>query len=135
MKFNALGKAGHLTVKGNASVEGNIEGTESSKLTIDRGYAVIESDNPSFSGDLELIRSIGELSKQNALVNGRAVISVGSSLYFNSAEASITRDADLRSAAFIRAIQNAGDVFLSSGEDKVSNLNHVNVAEYYVGES
>ena len=135
VKFNALGKAGHLTVKGNASVEGNIEGTESSKLTIDRGYAVIESDNPSFSGDLELIRSIGELSKQNALVNGRAVISVGSSLYFNSAEASITRDADLRSAAFIRAIQNAGDVFLSSGEDKVSNLNHVNVAEDYVGES
>lgn len=134
VKLNAPDKGGHLTVKGNASIEGNIEGNINSKLTINGGYAVIESDNPTFSGDLELIRSIGELSKQNALVNGRAVISAGSSLYFNSAQPAVIKDADERSAAYIRGIQNVGEVFLSGNTNKVSNLNRVNVSENYEGQ-
>ena len=75
------------------------------------------------------------MNNSRALDQGRAILTTNSSLYFNSASASLTRGVDPRSEAHIRAIQNAGDVFLSSGEDKVSNLNHVNVAEDYEGDS
>lgn len=143
----APGKGGHLTVNGNATVEGNLEGNAQARLTIYRGNAVINSDNQEFHGDLELNNAIGRLDNQNSLVQARAVISATSSLYFNSAQPAIasentgiatlalTREADPRSAAYIRGIQNAGEVFLSGGEGKVSNLNHVEIAENYAGEN
>lgn len=143
----ATGKGGHLTVNGNAAVEGNLEGNAQARLTIYRGNAVINSDNQEFHGDLELNNAIGRLDNQNSLVQARAVISANSSLYFNSAQPisasentgiaalAITKEAtDPRSAAYIRGIQNAGEVFLSGGADKTSNLNHVNVAEAYEGQ-
>lgn len=143
----ATGKGGHLTVNGNATVEGNLEGNAQARLTIYRGNAVINSDNQEFHGDLELNNAIGWLDNQNSLVQARAVISATSSLYFNSAQPAIafentgiatlalTREADPRSAAYIRGIQNAGVVFLSGGDKKVSKLNHVNVTENYAGEN
>ena len=143
----ATGKGGHLTVNGNATVEGNLGGNSQARLTIYRGNAVINSDNLEFHGDLELNNSTGRLENQNSLVQARAVISAISSLYFNSAQPAtvsgnssiatlaITKDAtDPRSAAYIRGIQNAGEVFLSGGADKASNLNHVNVSEAYEGQ-
>ena len=74
------------------------------------------------------------MNDQNSLVNALADVSTGSALYFNSAQPGLTRDVDPRSAAFIRAIRNAGEVFLSSGPDNASNLNHVNVAKAYEGQ-
>lgn len=74
------------------------------------------------------------LNDQNSLVNALADVSSGSALYFNSAQPAVTRDIDPRSAAFIRAIRNAGEVFLSGGPDNASNLNHVNIAKVYEGQ-
>ena len=129
------GTGGELTVKGDAEVDGLFFGEEKAKLIIDQGVANINSRNSGFSGTVELKTARGYLNKSTALENAQAVVSAKSSLYFTSAESPVTRDADPRSAAYIRGVQNAGDVFLSSGEDKVSNLNHVNVAEDYLGES
>lgn len=116
-------------------ISGNIQGSSDSALIVDTGRMIINSENTEFHGDFELRKAAGLLNNSRALDQGRAILTTNSSLYFNSASASLTRGVDPRSEAHIRAIQNAGDVFLSSGEDKVSNLNHVNVAEDYVGES
>lgn len=116
-------------------ISGNIQGSSDSALIVDTGRMIINSENTEFYGDFELRKAAGLLNNPKALYQGRAILTTNSSLYFNSASASLTRGVDPRSEAHIRAIQNAGDVFLSSGEDKVSNLNHVNVAEDYVGES
>ena len=144
--FSSNDKAGHLTVNGNATVNGNLEGSEKAKLTINRGVVSINSDNKDFGGVVELISSVGELNQQKSLVNALAVVSTNSSLYFNSAQPAIssensgiaalalTKEADPRSSAYIRGIQNAGEVYLSSGSDKMSNLNHVNVSEAYEGQ-
>lgn len=145
--FSDEDKGGHLTVNGNATVNGNLKGTGQAKLTINRGVATINSNNEAYGGVVELLGSVGELNQQNSLANAQAVVSKNSSLYFNSAQPAITsvnpgiatlaitkEVADPRSAAYIRGIQNAGEVFLSSGADKTSNLNHVNVAEAYEGQ-
>lgn len=116
-------------------ISGNIQGSSDSALIVDTGRMIINSENTEFHGDFELRKAAGLLNNSRALDQGRAILTTNSSLYFNSASASLTRGVDPRSEAHIRAIQNAGDVFLSSGEDKVSNLNHVNVAEDYEGDS
>lgn len=116
-------------------ISGNIQGSSDSALIVDTGRMIINSENTEFYGDFELRKAAGLLNNPKALYQGRAILTTNSSLYFNSASASLTRGVDPRSEAHIRAIQNAGDVFLSSGEDKVSNLNHVNLAQDYVGES
>lgn len=116
-------------------VSGNILGDSGSKLIVDSGLMTINSGNKDFQGKFELRNARGVLKDQNALVEALATISAGSSLYFNSAQAPVTREIDPRSAAYIRAIQNAGDVFLSGGYPKVKNLNHVNVSENYSGEA
>ena len=116
-------------------ISGNIQGSSDSALIVDTGRMIINSENTEFHGDFELRKAAGLLNNSRALDQGRAILTTNSSLYFNSASAALTRGVDPRSEAHIRAIQNAGDVFLSSGEDKVSNLNHVNVAEDYEGDS
>lgn len=116
-------------------ISGNIQGSSDSALIVDTGRMIINSENTEFHGDFELRKAAGLLNNSRALDQGRAILTTNSSLYFNSASASLTRGVDPRSEAHIRALQNAGDVFLSSGEDKVSNLNHVNVAEDYEGDS
>ena len=116
-------------------ISGNVVGSSDSMLIVDTGKMTINSENSEFHGDFELRRAEGILNNPRALDQARAIVSSASSLYFNSASASLARNADSRSLANIRAIQNAGNVFLSGGEDKVSNLNHVNIAENYVGES
>lgn len=144
--FSGEDKGGHLTVNGNATVNGNLNGNGQARLTINRGIATINSNNEAFGGVVELLSSVGELNQQKSLGNAQAVVSANSSLYFNSAQPAIvsentriatlalTKEADPRSAAYIRGIQNAGEVFLSGGADKISNLNHVNVAEAYEGQ-
>ena len=134
VKFNSADKGGHLVVKGNASVVGNLEDSGNSRITIQEGNAFVSSSNENFLGVFELIRSRGELTNQTALVEAKAIVSSGSSLIFNSADPLVTRDADARSAAYIRAVHSFGEVFLSGGTDEISHLNHVNLAQDYSGE-
>lgn len=131
---------GELTVEGPTSrgelvtVYGSLEGNEDSKLVVKNGRSSIHSSNENFSGSYVLNAASANLNDQNSLVNALADVSSGSALYFSSAQPVVTRDVDPRSAAFIRAIRNAGEVFLSGGPDIASNLNHVNVAEAYEGQ-
>lgn len=131
---------GELTVEGPTSsgelvtVYGFLEGDEDSKLVVKNGRSSIYSSNENFNGNYVLSAASANLNDQNSLVNALADVSTGSALYFNSAQPGLTRDVDPRSAAFIRAIRNAGEVFLSSGPDNASNLNHVNVAKAYEGQ-
>lgn len=127
--------SGSLSVRNGAVVRGNIRGDKQSRIKILGYTADIYTANPEYYGEFVLDSAIGRLEEQNSLQNALAIVSKNSSLYFNSASASFSRDVDPRSVANIRALQNAGDVFLSGSEDKVSNLNHVKVAENYVGES
>lgn len=79
--------------------------------------------------------SHGYLLDSNALQNGLAKISKNSSLHFyNAWDTALARTGDPRSNANIRAIQNAGEVFLSGGGEVVSNLNHVYIAKAYEGQ-
>lgn len=127
--------SGSLSVRNGAVVRGNIRGDKQSRIKILGYTADIYTANPEYYGEFVLDSAIGRLEEQNSLQNALAIVSKNSSLYFNSASASFSRDVDPRSVANIRALQNADDVFLSGSEDKVSNLNHVKVAENYVGES
>ena len=127
--------SGSLSVRNGAVVRGNIRGDKQSRIKILGYTADIYTANPEYYGEFVLDSALGRLEEQNSLQNALAIVSKNSSLYFNSASASFSRDVDPRSVANIRALQNAGDVFLSGNEDKVSNLNHVKVAENYVGES
>ena len=65
-----------------------------------------------------------ELYHQDALVKETADISSRSSLSFLSSTG----------IANIYGIKNAGDVFLSGGDNQIPNLNHAHVAENYAGE-
>lgn len=130
---------GELTVEGPISGElvtvyGSLEGNEDSKLEVKNGRSSIYSSNENFNGSYVLSAASVNLNDQNSLVNALADVSSGSALYFNSAQPAVTRDIDPRSAAFIRAIRNAGEVFLSGGPDNASNLNHVNIAKVYEGQ-
>ena len=118
---------GVLTVAGNADIAGNILGTLGSQLVDKHGIAAVHSANPDFNGDFVLDRAVGNLEHQEALVSAKAVVSAGSVLNFRSAETPLARVADPRSAAYIGAIQNAGEVFLSKTDaaEDVSSLNHV----------
>lgn len=119
-----------------SNILGNIEGTEDSKLVIDTGRANISSANENFLGTFELRRAEGYLHNSNALQKAKAVVSQGSSLYFhNAGELARTRSVDPRSNAYVGAIQNAGQVFLSGGKDEVAALNHVNVENGYAGQN
>lgn len=130
----------HNTYKPNgeklaSNIVGNIEGAEDSKLLIDTGRANISSANENFSGTFELRRADGYLYNSNALQKAKAIVSQGSALYFHNAEElASTRSADPRSNAYVGAIQNAGQIFLSGGKEEVSALNHVNVENDYAGE-
>lgn len=116
-------------------ISGNVVGASDSKLIVDSGQMTINSGNKDFQGKFELKNARGVLNDQNSLVKALASISAGSSLYFNSSQVPVTREIDPRSTAYIRAIQNAGDVFLSGGDAKVGNLNHVNISENYSGDA
>lgn len=130
----------HNTYKPNgenlaSNILGNIEGDTDSKLVIDTGRANISSANESFLGTFELRKADGYLYNSNALQKAKAVVSQGSSLYFhNAAGLATARSVDPRSNANVGAIQNAGQVFLSGGEDVLENLNHVNVSDAYAGQ-
>ena len=130
----------HNTYKPNgenlaSNILGNIEGAEDSKLVVDTGRANISSANEKFLGTFELRRADGYLYNSNALQKAKAIVSQGSTLYFHNAEElARTRSADPRNNAYVGAIQNAGQVFLSGGKEEVSALNHVNVENDYVGE-
>lgn len=135
-KANLGTSGGELNViKGGADVRGNLVGNNFSKLSIEEGRASISSANENFLGTFELKRAEGYLYNSNALQKAKAVVSQGSSLYFyNAAELATARSVDPRSNANVGAIQNAGQVFLSGGEDVRENLNHVNVSDAYAGQ-
>lgn len=118
---------GVLTVEGNANIVGNIRGAMGSQLIEKHGIAEVHSANPEFNGEFVLDRAVGNLEHQEALVNAKAVVSAGSLLNFRSATAPLARVSDPRSAAYIGAIQNAGEVFLSKtgADEKISSLNNV----------
>ena len=118
---------GVLTVAGNANIVGNIYGALDSQLVDKNGIATVHSANPDFNGNFVLDRAVGNLEHQEALVSAKAVVSAGSMLNFRSAMAPLARVSDPRSAAYIGAIQNAGEVFLSKTDaaEEVSSLNHV----------
>lgn len=131
----------HNTYKPNgenlaSNIFGNIEGDEDSKLVINTGRANISSANADFSGTFELRKAAGYLYNANALQNAKVIVSQSSSLYFHNGEGlQTTRSADPRSNAYVSAIQNAGDVFLSGGTEEVASLNHVNVQKGYEGQN
>lgn len=127
---------GELTVNGNAKVSGKLIGSLNSHLIVNRGSAEISSSNEDFNGVLDLRTTHGYLLDSNALQNGLAKISKNSSLHFyNASDTVLARTGDPRNHANIRAIQNAGEVFLSGGGEVVSNLNHVNVQKGYEGQN
>lgn len=140
-----MGRTGELVVHNTykphgenlaSNIFGNIVGDESSKLVIDSGRVNISSANEYFIGTFELRRAEGYLYNSNALQKAKAVVSQGSSLYFyNASELAIARSVDPRSNAYVGAIQNAGQVFLSGGKDEVAALNHVNVENGYAGQN
>lgn len=131
----------HNTYKPNgenlaSDILGNIEGAEDSRLVIDTGRANISSANENFLGTFELRRAKGYLYNSNAIQKAKAIVSQGSSLYFHNAEElERTRASDPRSNAFVSAIQNAGQVFLSGGKEEVAALNHIKVENGYEGQS
>lgn len=131
---------GELTVVGPSSrgelvsISGFLEGNQDSKLIVKNGSSSIYSANEGFAGSYVLQMATAKLNDQASLVNALADVSSGSALYFNSAQTAVIRDADPRSAVYIRGIRNAGEVFLSGNTDKVSNLNHVNVSDKYEGQ-
>lgn len=132
---------GELTVVGPTSraelvsISGSLEGNQDSRLIVKNGSSSIYSANDGFAGTFVLQTATAKLNDQAALVNALADLSSGSALYFNSAQTAVTRDADPRSAAYIRGIRNAGEVFLSGNTDEVSNLNKVNVSDEYEGQA
>ena len=121
---------GELTVLGPstrselATIRGNLTGNDQSKLIVTYGASSVYSANPDFLGTYALRNASAELYHQDALVKGTADISSRSSLSFLSSTG----------IANIYGIKNAGDVFLSGGDNQISNLNHVHVAENYAGE-
>ena len=126
---------GELTVNGDAKVSGKLIGSLNSHLIVNRGSAEISSSNEDYKGVLDLRTSHGYLLDSNALQNGLAKISKNSSLHFyNAWDTALARTGDPRNNANIRAIQNAGEVFLSGGGEVVSNLNHVYIAKAYEGQ-
>lgn len=135
-KANFGTSGGELNVvKGGADIRGNLIGNDFSKLSIEEGRASISSANENFLGTFELRMAEGYLYNSNALQKAKAVVSQGSSLYFhNAAGLATARSVDPRSTANVGAIQNAGQVFLSGGEDVLENLNHVNVSDAYAGQ-
>ena len=133
----SMGKtAGELTVKGDALIEGYLEGEEKSLVNIESGVAYVTSENSgevdldisAFYGTLALKNgAVGYLDNPKALAYATADVQSGSVLYFDTPfeKSNIqTRAVSLAvSPSQIGFIRNSGEIYLSSKDNTTSEIN------------
>lgn len=136
--FDAANNKGYLDVQGYARVNdnGEVKGNANSTLAVTRGVGDIYSQNDDMLGTFALkSSSAGYLHNANSFTAALADIDATSELNFMSFNGSAANPGDATGDAYIGAIRNAGDVYLSNrskGED-LTSLNTVNIARDYTG--
>lgn len=121
----ANGFDGHLTVKGNVDLHGQLRGASMSKLTVSRGTVEVTSQNSDMLGTVALEQTLARLVNQNSLENAQVNVDKNSQLYFVS---------HLKEAN-IGGIVNYGQIYLSDGSlrDEDAPVNKINIAKDYEG--
>lgn len=129
----SMGKtAGELTVKGDAFINGYLEGSELSLITVENGVAYVTSDNSgeidkdtsAFFGTLVLKSSaVGYLDNPKALSYATADVQKGAALWFDTAfskQRNQTSPSLSTAVSQIGFIKNAGHIYLSSKPNTTS---------------
>lgn len=103
----------HLTVKGNAFLNGTLIGGKEARLTVSHGILDGEGQNPNFEGSVELDTADAYVRTPLSFEKARFEVSSGSNLVF-APESSSARS--LQENLTIGGLRNGGNVYLAGAE-------------------